>query len=655
MKKLLSVFIGLLFITIGHAAQIANVEYIHNAIKNKHFITVPYNSALTDTTVAANMEYLLTAVDRANKILHGEAITDYAQTFYATTAAVDTIAVNNAVDTLIKPGPYNFSMSTAEISEFSFKISAAGNFIISWGDGTVENINKANTTNTTYTHTYETTASYNINIGGLATAYSSDEKTAAISFYDSNVWPSPSKNITKISGSLGTIFPTLADGSQPRFYETFRDGSQIESIPRNLFSGIHGAPVSHMFNGTFWSLSGMTEPLPEGLFSGIDGAPQPYMFANTFNSCTNMTGPIPNKLFGNINGEPAEYMFFQTFNNDRKITGAIPPDLFSGIHGTPAPHMFDSTFCDCRLLTEIPGNLFANISGNAADSMFNKTFYQNYGITEIPDELFAGINGKPAINMFAYTFYKCTGLTEIPANLFANLDGPAAEKMFYYTFSNCSELKEIPGSLFAGIYGPPAPWMFERTFASTGITSIPAELFATISGEPARAMFSSTFSTCKQLTTVPENLFSGISGIPAQQMFYATFQNCSALTSVGEKLFGKISGTLNSYSFADTFNGCKALTGYSPKALTDDGYKFLYEIWPDATTAQANNTFAGDTLLTDYALERLKTNYEKYHNVTYSPEAIEACVRMSERYITDRCLPDKAIDVMDETGSMCEG
>lgn len=51
-------------------------------------------------------------------------------------------------------------------------------------------------------------------------------------------------------------------------------------------------------------------------------------------------------------------------------------------------------------------------------------------------------------------------------------------------------------------------------------------------------------------------------------------------------------------------------------------------------------------------LDKLKTNYEKYHNVTYSDEAIEACVRMSERYITDRCLPDKAIDVMDETGSM---
>ena len=51
-------------------------------------------------------------------------------------------------------------------------------------------------------------------------------------------------------------------------------------------------------------------------------------------------------------------------------------------------------------------------------------------------------------------------------------------------------------------------------------------------------------------------------------------------------------------------------------------------------------------------LTRLKENYEKYHNVTYSPESIEACVKMAERYITDRCLPDKAIDIMDEAGSM---
>lgn len=59
-----------------------------------------------------------------------------------------------------------------------------------------------------------------------------------------------------------------------------------------------------------------------------------------------------------------------------------------------------------------------------------------------------------------------------------------------------------------------------------------------------------------------------------------------------------------------------------------------------------------DILHTISILDRLKTNYERHHNVVYSDEAIEACVRMSDRYITDRCLPDKAIDAMDEAGSM---
>lgn len=51
-------------------------------------------------------------------------------------------------------------------------------------------------------------------------------------------------------------------------------------------------------------------------------------------------------------------------------------------------------------------------------------------------------------------------------------------------------------------------------------------------------------------------------------------------------------------------------------------------------------------------LEKLKENYEKHHNVRYTPEAIRACVTLSERYINDRSLPDKAIDAMDEAGSM---
>jgi len=50
-------------------------------------------------------------------------------------------------------------------------------------------------------------------------------------------------------------------------------------------------------------------------------------------------------------------------------------------------------------------------------------------------------------------------------------------------------------------------------------------------------------------------------------------------------------------------------------------------------------------------LKAIKPNYEMHHNVHYTDEAIEACVKLSERYISDRCLPDKAIDAMDEAGS----
>lgn len=50
-------------------------------------------------------------------------------------------------------------------------------------------------------------------------------------------------------------------------------------------------------------------------------------------------------------------------------------------------------------------------------------------------------------------------------------------------------------------------------------------------------------------------------------------------------------------------------------------------------------------------LNNIKERYEDHHNVTYTPEAIEACVKLTERYMSDRNLPDKAIDAMDEVGS----
>ncbi|MDR1708041.1 ATP-dependent Clp protease ATP-binding subunit [Dysgonomonas sp.] len=50
-------------------------------------------------------------------------------------------------------------------------------------------------------------------------------------------------------------------------------------------------------------------------------------------------------------------------------------------------------------------------------------------------------------------------------------------------------------------------------------------------------------------------------------------------------------------------------------------------------------------------LHNIKDRYEEHHNVKYTEDALEACVRLTDRYITDRNFPDKAIDAMDESGS----
>lgn len=52
-----------------------------------------------------------------------------------------------------------------------------------------------------------------------------------------------------------------------------------------------------------------------------------------------------------------------------------------------------------------------------------------------------------------------------------------------------------------------------------------------------------------------------------------------------------------------------------------------------------------------HILQNIKPKYEEFHNVVYSDKAIESCVSLSNRYISDRFLPDKAIDVLDEVGA----
>lgn len=57
---------------------------------------------------------------------------------------------------------------------------------------------------------------------------------------------------------------------------------------------------------------------------------------------------------------------------------------------------------------------------------------------------------------------------------------------------------------------------------------------------------------------------------------------------------------------------------------------------------------------TIFILNNIKGNYEIHHNVTYPDETIYECVKMADRYISDKAMPDKAIDILDEAGSLAK-
>ncbi|MCQ2137630.1 MAG: ATP-dependent Clp protease ATP-binding subunit [Bacteroidales bacterium] len=87
-------------------------------------------------------------------------------------------------------------------------------------------------------------------------------------------------------------------------------------------------------------------------------------------------------------------------------------------------------------------------------------------------------------------------------------------------------------------------------------------------------------------------------------------------------------------------------------ATTFDEYREVIE--KDAALERRFQKIAVDA--TDFErtleiLEGIKSSYEAFHEVVYDPEALRACIYLSSRYITDRCLPDKAIDLMDEAGA----
>ncbi len=88
--------------------------------------------------------------------------------------------------------------------------------------------------------------------------------------------------------------------------------------------------------------------------------------------------------------------------------------------------------------------------------------------------------------------------------------------------------------------------------------------------------------------------------------------------------------------------GATTLDEYRQSIEKDGALERRFQkVMVDPTTAEETLTI----------LQNIQDRYEYHHNVRYTPEAIKACVRLTDRYITDRSFPDKAIDALDEAGS----
>ena len=543
MKRLI-VFLFLMLCGVAHSAQIVNVEYIHNAIAQKWDITIPYNPALANPRVAANMKYLLTAIDVANEKLNGGKTTDYGNGEYATMAAVDTIATDTAVDTLVAVHrDYKF-IATVDVPiadyQLYFNINATGDFFIDWGDGSsIDSV--TNTLVGTMSHTYTKPGQYKVKLGGLATGvgeYGNYGFSVSASTNNNFPYHNYAESIVGVSGCLGCVFPTLSDGTNPSFYQLFYAAGSLTSIPDDLFAGLYGDFSYNMFASAF-SGTGITS-IPQNLFGELRGG----MYASSVFS-------------GTFSGTP--------------IT-SIPENLFSNVVSVGS-RMFQSTFSDTKI-TKIPDGLFSTLTGGGLYS-FDRTF-SGTPITSIPENLFDGIS-RGVMGEFSSTF-AYTNIKEIPENLFANV-GSADTALFAGTFAG-TPITSIPENLFASVLGGDSVYMDE--------------------------MFSWTFSDCTKLKEIPDNLFSGLKWESAETvgyLFTGTFSGCTSLTEIPDNLFGADVVLNLDYDdwkyygvFEGTFYGCDGLTG--PSART--GGQYFYERWPNAPAEIFLDMYQGCEGLSDY-------------------------------------------------------
>lgn len=265
-----------------------------------------------------------------------------------------------------------FSITTTDLSantNFWFTMSPKGSFAVDWGDGTVDNIDRNNTTATDYPHTYATGGVKTIKFCGRATEYNTatgDNVVAAISFYktDSN---NTSKWIASVSGSMGSVFPTVSNtpAGQPRFRSTFQGAGNLTTISANLFSGVSGS-ADGMFRSTFDKCTKL-EAIPYGLFSGITGGAS-NMFRSAFYQCKGITS-LPDDLFAGITVAKTDEFRF-TFYQATGLKGKyIPATAFTGLvnagHPSPATgNMWYQTFDGTGLIrTACPAKTHQFITG----------------------------------------------------------------------------------------------------------------------------------------------------------------------------------------------------------------------------------------------------------------------------------------------------
>jgi len=464
-----------------------------------------------------------------------------------------------------------------------------------------------------------------IKIDGMATAYSANSTVASFSVQDSQSALNNKVNLAEIDGSLGVVFPTLGNcnnpTAQPRFYQSFAGCENMEGvIPKDLFTsgtngnytGVCGAPVSHMFDGTFKNAKNIVIPTTDGLFRGLSGAPAEYVFNETFYNAENSSNAVsaennavlPSNFFGSLSGSPAQYMFARTFHGCNKMKTEIPDGLFGNLSGTAATSMFDSTFKLCgNIYGSIPNRLFGTISGNATN-MFNETFNEcvnlgnQYGGPEsayyIPKSLFFNFNGTNVSSNMSNVFNNTKLMTSCPFGTQQWVPDPdfttawsskvACEPAFVITIDGDSGDfmfgVAVRGDIIVdcGDDGTLEQVSSGTNYLSADYTTIELSSILAVTEKVFKCTYSNSLSNgnTRSISFGSANVTGYRSGSSATTI---RFSDISGSVLTPNRLIG-ISGSLanvfptignggsgNQPSFEGTFKGCSNLTGKIPNGL----------------------------------------------------------------------------------------